>query len=124
MPLVLKQKEPYRWPLKITLPADDGKRLTESFTGVFAWVSQSRIEEIRRTVRLQSMGIGDDDQQQIDDITAAKEVMVGWSDVLDDEGDEVPFSDRALDQLLQIPTVAGQIVKQWQQSLEATKKGN
>lgn len=124
MPLVLKQKEPYSWPLKITLPADGGKRVTESFTGVFAWVAQSRIEEIRRTVRLQGLGLGDDDQPQIDDISAAKEVLVGWADVLDDEGDEVPFSDRALDQLLQVPTVAGQIVKQWQQSLEAAKKGN
>jgi hypothetical protein len=124
MPLVLKQKEPYRWPVKITLPADDGKRVTESFTGVFAWLPQSRIEEIRRTVRLQSMGLADPEQQEIDDISAAKEVMVGWADVLDDEGDDVPFTERALDQLLQIPTVAGQIVKQWQQSLEATKKGN
>jgi hypothetical protein len=124
MALVLKQKEPYSWPLKITLPADGGKRATESFTGVFAWLNQSRIEEIRRTVRLQSMGLADPDQQEIDDISAAKEVLVGWADVIDDEGDEVPFSDRALDQLLQVPTVAGQIVKQWQQSLEAAKKGN
>jgi len=124
MALVLKQKEPYRWPLKITLPTDDGKRVTESFTGIFAWLNQSRIEEIRRTVRMQSMGLADPDQQEIDDISAAKEVLVGWADVLDDEGDEVPFSDRALDQLLQLPTVAGQIVKQWQQSLEAAKKGN
>ena len=124
MALVLKQKEPYRWPLKITLPADDGKRATESFTGIFAWLSQSRIEEIRRTVRMQSMGLADPDQQEIDDISAAKEVLVDWDDVFDDEGDAVPFSDRALDQLLKLPTVAGQIVKQWQQSLEATKKGN
>lgn len=124
MALVLKQKEPYTWPVKITLPTDGGKRATESFTGIFAWLNQSRIEEIRRTVRMQSMGLADPDHQEIDDISAAKEVLVGWADVIDDEGDEVPFSDRALDQLLQIPTVAGQIVKQWQQSLEAAKKGN
>ena len=124
MALVLKQKEPYSWPVKITLPTDGGKRATESFTGIFAWLNQSRIEEIRRTVRMQSMGLADPDHQEIDDISAAKEVLVGWADVIDDEGDEVPFSDRALDQLLQIPTVAGQIVKQWQQSLEAAKKGN
>jgi hypothetical protein len=50
--------------------------------------------------------------------------MAGWSGITDDTGGPVPFSDAALTELLQIPTVAGQIVKAWFESMEVAKRKN
>jgi len=36
----------------------------------------------------------------------------------------VPFSEAALGQLLEIPTVAGQVVRTWFDSLEVAKRKN
>ena len=127
MALVLKQKEPYTWPLKITLPTDGGKRITETFTGTFAWVKQSRIDELKRLAdRFEAGRYSSDDEDAADltNISACREILIDWSDVVDDDGDEVPFSAQALNELIEIPTVAGQIVTQWFKSLDATKKKN
>ncbi|MGA0447590.1 MAG: hypothetical protein ACO3M2_12370 [Pseudohongiellaceae bacterium] len=127
MALVLKQKEPYTWPIKITLPTDGGKRVTETFTGTFAWIKQSRIDELKRLAERAEVGRFSPDAEDAEDLTnisACREVLVGWSDVLDDDGDEVPFSSQAFNDLIEIPTVAGQIVTQWLQSLDSVKRKN
>ena len=127
MALVLKQKEPYTWPVKITLPTDGGKRITETFTGTFAWVKQSRIDELKRLSDRYEAGrysSDDEDAPDLTNISACREILIDWSDVVDDDGDEVPFSAQALNELIEIPTVASQIVTQWFKSLDATKKKN
>lgn len=125
MALVLKEKQPYRWPLKITLPTDDGKRVTETFTGTFAWIKQSRIDELRRLADRQRLGrIDPETDDDLNDISAVRELLVDWADVKDDDGDEIPFSSARLDDLLEIPTVAGQILQQWFKSLDSEKKKN
>ena len=127
MALVLKQKEPYTWPVKITLPTDGGKRITETFTATFAWLKQSRIDEIKRLAdRLNAGRYSSDDEETegLTNISACREILIDWSDVVDDDGDEVPFTAQALTELLEIPTVAAQIVMQWAKSLDAAKKKN
>lgn len=123
MAFKLQQSPTYVWPVKIVLPIDGGKRLTETFDATFRRLPQSRINEIIKLARLQERGRLDEDQE-LEDQDAAREIMAGWDGVEDDAGKPIPFSEGALKQLLEIPTVAGQIVKAWFGSLVEAKRKN
>jgi hypothetical protein len=123
MAFVLKQSATYTWPITLVLPVDGGRREKHTFDGEFRRLPQTRINEIIRLARLQERGkLADDEELQDQD--AAREILVGWSGVTDDDGKDVPFSEAALSQLLEIPTVAGQVVRTWFDSLEVAKRKN
>lgn len=122
MAFVLKQSPTYKWPIPLVLPVDGGRREKHTFDGEFRRLAQSRINEVSRLARLQERGKLEDDELQDQDL--AREVLAGWSGVTDDDGKEIPFSEAALGQLLEIPTVAGQIVRSWYESIEVAKKKN
>jgi hypothetical protein len=123
MAFKLQQSATYVWPVKIVLPIDGGKRETHTFDATFRRLPQSRINEIIKLAKLQERGRLDEDQE-LEDQDAAREIMTGWDGVQDDEGNAVPFSEGALTQLLEIPTVAGQIVLAWFGSLAEAKRKN
>lgn len=122
MAFVLKQSPTYKWPIPLVLPTDGGRREKHTFDGEFRRLPQSRINEVIRLARLQERGKVDDEELQDGDL--AREVLAGWSGVTDDDGKEIPFSETALGQLLEIPTVAGQIIRAWFDSIEVAKKKN
>lgn len=122
MSFVLKQSPTYKWPIPLVLPTDGGRREKHTFDGEFRRLPQSRINEVIRLARLQERGKVDDEELQDGDL--AREVLAGWSGVTDDDGKEIPFSEAALGQLLEIPTVAGQIIRAWFDSIEVAKKKN
>lgn len=123
MAFVLKQSATYTWPVTLVLPVDGGRREKHTFDGEFRRLPQTRINEIIRLARLQERGeIGPD--EELKDVEAVKEILAGWSNVVDDDGQQVPFSEAALTQLAEIPTVAGQIVRTWFDSLEVAKRKN
>lgn len=123
MAFKLQQSATYVWPVKIVLPIDGGKRETHTFDATFRRLPQSRINEIIKLAKLQERGRLDEDQE-LEDQDAAREIMTGWDGVQDDDGKAVPFSEGALSQLLEIPTVAGQIVRAWFGSLAEAKRKN
>lgn len=123
MSFVLQQSESYSWPITIILPVDGGRREKHTFEGEFKRLPQTRINEIVRQARAMERGRLSEDEV-LEDQDAATEILIGWSNVVDDEGNEIPFSAKALAQLLEIPTVAGQIVKVWFESLEVAKRKN
>jgi hypothetical protein len=122
MSFVLKQSASYTWPVPLLIPVDGGRREKHSFDAEFKRLPQSRINEIIKLARALEVGRGDD--EMLDDKTAAKEILIGWSGITDDNAKDVPFSESALDQLLEIPTVAGQIIKAWFNSMDVAKRGN
>jgi hypothetical protein len=123
MAFKLQQSATYVWPVKIVLPIDGGKREVHTFDATFRRLPQSRINEIIKQARLQERGRLEDDQE-LEDQGAAREIMSGWAGVHDDDNVEIPFSEGAISQLLEIPTVAGQIVKAWFESLSEAKRKN
>lgn len=123
MAFVLKQSATYTWPVTLIIPVDGGRREKHTFDGEFRRLPQSRINEIIRLARLQERGRLDDGEELADQ-DAAKEILAGWSGVVDDDGKEVPFTESAVGQLLEIPTVAGQIIRAWFDSLEVAKRKN
>lgn len=122
MAFVLKQSASYTWPVPLLIPADGGRKEKHSFDAEFRRLPQSRINEIIKLAR--ALEVGRDEDQSLDDKTAAKEILIGWAGVTDDSGKDIPFSEAALEQLLEIPTIAGQIVMAWFKSMEVAKKGN
>lgn len=119
MSFVLKQTASYTWPVPLLIPVDGGRREKHSFDAEFKRLPQSRIDEIIKLARAIDSGKSDDSE----DLTAVpREVLIGWSGITDDNGKDVPFSESALNQLLEIPTVAGQIVQAWFESMAVAKK--
>lgn len=123
MSFVLKQSDSYSWPITLVLPVDGGRREKHTFDGEFKRLPQSRINEIIRLARAMERG-RIEEGEELQDQDAAREVLAGWSGVVDDDGKEIKFSDAALTQLLEIPTVAAQIVRAWFDSIEVAKRKN
>lgn len=105
------------------LPVDGGRREKHTFDGEFRRLPQSRINEIIRLARAMERGRVEEGEE-LQDQDAAREVLAGWSGVVDDDGKEIKFGDAALTQLLEIPTVAAQIVRAWFDSIEVAKRKN
>ena len=123
MAFVLKQSATYTWPITLIIPMDGGRRDKHTFDGEFRRLPQSRINEIIKLARAAERGRLNDDEELLDQ-DAAKEILAGWSGVVDDDAKEIPYSVNALAQLLDIPTVAGQIVRAWFDSLDVAKRKN
>lgn len=123
MAFVLKQSSTYTWPIQIVLPTDGGRKEKFTFDGEFRRLSQTRINELRRVARAMELGRISDEEELVDQ-DGAREVLAGWSGVVDDDGKEIPFTESALAQLLEIPNVAGQILKAWFESIEVAKRKN
>ena len=123
MAFVLKQSNTYTWPVALVLPVDGGRRDKHTFEGEFRRLPQTRINQIVRLARASERGRLNDDEELLDQ-DAAMELIAGWSGVVDDDSKEIPFSDSALTQLLEIPTVAGQIVRAWFESIDTAKRKN
>ena len=114
MAFVLKKSGSYSWPVHFDIPVDGGRFERQTFDCEFKQISQTRIREI-------SVGIGSDGMTDAD---VAAEVLVGWSGVTDDNGKDVPFSQSALADLLEVPMLAGAIVLAYFDSLQGAKRKN
>jgi hypothetical protein len=108
MAFVLKKTASYKWPIKVEIPVDGGKFETQTFDAVFKKMSRSAFNKT----------VDEGDDALIDAI------LQGWDGIKDEDGKDIPFTESALTQLLEIPTVAGQIVRAWFESLEVAKRKN
>jgi len=123
MTFKLSTASSYIWPVAGELA---GARY--SFTGEFAFLRQDRIEELTQQLakrqRLLEIGQDDPDLEHVNARAVAAEVLVGWSGVTDDDGEDVAFSPAALERMLQIQGVAITICNAWAESLQGAKRGN
>lgn len=110
----LAQSSSYKWAVKIELPVDGGKFEKATFDAEFKRLSQTRINELR--LQMEVPGYTEQD--------LAKEVLVGWSGVVDADGNEIPYSEGNRDQLLDVPMVAVAIGISFFESLAGAKRKN
>lgn len=123
MTFVLKQSATYKWPVTIVIPIDGGQKERHTFDGEFKRLPQTRVNELVTQLQLQQRPDIDPDQI-LPAQDAAREILVGWSGIQDDSGEEIPFSETALNQLLEMQMVAAQIILAWFNSLEVAKRKN
>ena len=126
MAFVLKQSSSYVWPVTVKLPISGGKFEKQTFDAEFKRLPQARINKIQIEVqaRIKSSERNEATDDSISDQSIAEELLIGWSGVLDEDGDEVPFTESMKQQLLDIPTMATAIVVAYFDSLTGTKTKN
>lgn len=113
---VLSQSDSYSWPVVVELPTDGGKTFKQTFDGIFKRLPQSRIVEIVDELSKEKSAL------QYTDV--AREVLVGWSGVNDNSGEPVPFSQSALEKMLEIATVPSTVVNTFFASHSGAKRKN
>jgi hypothetical protein len=122
---VLKQSSSYSWPVTIRMPADGGKREKQSFEAEFKRLPQSRIAEIQAMAqKLVKAAEAGEQLEGISDVSVADEVLVGWSGILDEDGEEVPYSETNKAILLEVPLMAASLVQAYFASLTDEKRKN
>ena len=126
MAFVLKQSDTYSWPVSFDVPADGGRFIKQTFDAEFKRPTQARIVEIQEAVmkRLRAIQNDEDTDGLITDLEIADEILVGWSGIDDGEGAEVPYSQKAKEQVLNVPAVSASIVEAFFDSLKGAKRKN
>lgn len=126
MAFVLKQSDTYSWPVSFDVPADGGRFIKQTFDAEFKRPTQARIVEIQEAVmkRLRAIQNDEDTDGLITDLEIADEILVGWSGIDDGEGAEVPYSEKAKEQVLNVPAVSASIVEAFFDSLKGAKRKN
>lgn len=119
MAFVLKQSDTYSWPVAFDLPVDGGRHERQTFDGEFKRLPQSKVGlMVAELARLDETG----DLDRISEL--AGEVLVGWSGVTDDQGKDIPFSQKALEQLLEVPMLGVATLKAYMDSIKGAKRKN
>ena len=113
MAFVLKQNDTYSWPVKVDLPAN-GKSKRHTFEAEFQNISQSRFQEL---IDLSQAG-------DLNEIDVAREVMVGWSGILDENGEEMPFMKAKFEELLDVLGIPTAIATAFIESRMGAKRKN
>lgn len=119
MAFVLNQSDTYVWPITFDVPVDGGRHERQTFDGEFKRHPQSKLGPM--VAELQNL----EDLGDLDRITEmASNLLVGWSGINDDNGNEVPFSQKALIQLLEVPLLAVSVLKAYMDSIKGAKRKN
>jgi hypothetical protein len=113
----IKQSNTFTWTVRFVTPESGGKHVTSTCDLEFKRLSQSELTKLAEDI-------------QSDERTAhqiVREIVVGWKDGTIMDGDDiVPFSDSALDQLLEVPMAAGAILNAFLEAYngQAAKRKN
>ena len=93
MPFTLQQKPTYSWPVPLVIPTDDGQRVKSNFDAEFRRLSQTRINEIVRLAKATERSRSYEEEDELLDQDAARELLAGWSGIVDEKGEEIPFGE-------------------------------
>jgi hypothetical protein len=119
MGFVLKQSDTYSWPITFDLPVDGGRHERQTFDGTFKRLPQSKVGPmLAELAKLEDLG----DLDRMNDL--ATDLIVGWAGVTDDAGKEIPFSQKALEQMLDVPFLAVAVLKAYMDSIKGAKRKN
>ena len=129
MAFVLEHSDRYSWPVTVKVAQDGGRFRSFTFDVEFKRVSQARREELGRQLLVQKGRIeaGLIEGEILTPRQIADELVVGWSGILDKEGEgasPVPFSEATKAQLLNIGDVADAILAAWNESIPGAKAKN
>jgi len=119
VPLVLGKSDTYSWKIELRVPVDNGKYEKQNFYCVFKRIEQSKIEAYQKKLMNTKMDVMFEAARKF-----AKEVVVGWKDILDANEDQIPFTDEAFDQLLEKPLIGIEIAKTYIDSVTGEKTKN
>lgn len=125
MSFVLEQSPTFSWPITIREVQDGGRHRTHQFEAVFRRLNQSRMEEVQlQFQRMKAAAAADLPLDAIPTRDIAAEILAGWKGITDAQGEEVPFSETAKAQLLEVATVADVLVQTFFEAHEKARAKN
>ena len=79
MPFVRKKTNSYPWPVEVKRPSSEtpGEYETFEFTAIFKRLSKSQLTQF---------------QTAKDEVAAMQDILLGWKDINEEDGTEVPFT--------------------------------
>lgn len=108
----LVRPKSYSWPVELRTPTNGGSYEKATIDLEFRYVPQSEV-----TATLQAL-----EGKTFSEVVEG--LVVGWTGVADESGNDVPFSVTNLAKLLDIPGVAATIFGAWAESLSAAPAKN
>lgn len=109
--LKLNASNTFFWPVVIQTPIDGGKFQKETFDAEFR---RLKVSEVEAMVARVATG-------ELTGAAAVKQFIVGWRGI-EDDGQDVPFSDTALAQVLDIPGVAGGLFEAYKEAMSGAAR--
>jgi len=104
----------YTAPVKVDMPTDNGKTIQKTFEAKFKRLTQTELDDLQK--RVSSGDLGDD--------AFVSEVLVGWSGVQDDDGNELEFNPKNLASALDVYPVRPSIIRAFYDTIKTAKTKN
>jgi hypothetical protein len=98
----------YKVPVKVEIPNEKGKKDVETITAIFNRIGLERLNELKDVKHPEVL----------------REVLAGWEGVVDDDGEEVPFTEANRLAMFDIPQAFDALVAAFWNSIFGAKKGN
>ncbi len=119
MALILKKEDVWSWPVNFSMPVDDGKHEKVKFKCKFKRIKQTEVEKYQQKFTTTDLKVMFEAARE-----CAKKVVVGWTDVMDEEGNQIEYNEANLNELLEIPTLAIAVSTAYINSLTEAKRKN
>lgn len=107
MPYSKVKARTYRWPVKVKTADDGGVQVEETFDAVF-----------RRVTRPELQKLSEDDDAMV------RSILVGWSGILGEDGEELPFSEAARDELMLDQSWIRAVIEAFYLGVNGSRAGN
>ena len=108
MSFVLKKVSSYKWPVAVEIPVDGGKFKKETFTAIFKRISRSEFNSL--------FAEGED--------ALVDAIVVGWTGIKDEDGEDLPFDDTTKAQLFDDPFVLKGLINAYADSFQGAPVKN
>lgn len=108
MAFVLKKVASYKWPVTVEVPIDGGRFEKQTFDAIFKKMSRSAFNDL----------LDKGDEALVDGI------LEGWDGIKDEEGKDIPFSQKAKKELLDDNYVMKALIQAYADSIVGAQAKN
>lgn len=110
----------YDWPVEVAVPEDGGIWSRHKFTAQFARFTKDQAKAL-----VDKLGEEKDNGEPFEALDLVAQVMAGWKDVTDADGQPLPYSETELRSVCNLfPMAIGAIFDAWMESLSKGKEKN
>jgi hypothetical protein len=108
MAFVLKKVASYKWPVTVETPVDGGKFQKQTFDAIFKKMSRSEFNNLVEQ--------GDD--------ALVDQIVEGWEGITDEDGKEIPFTQKTKKELTDDPYVMRALITAYADSVMGASQKN
>lgn len=108
MAFVLKKVASYKWPVTVETPIDGGKFQKQTFDAIFKKMSRSEFNNLVEQ--------GDD--------ALVDQIVEGWEGITDEDGKEIPFTQKMKKELTDDPYVMRALITAYADSVMGASQKN